>query len=67
MTSIILECSKNKGSGNNTNWVNTFQNPITLNEGDILGTKLVFVDSKNIQQDLHIPRDITATLKFGYF
>ena len=67
MTSIILECSKNKGSGNNTNWVNTFQNPITLNEGDILGTKLVFVDSKNIQQDLHIPRDITATLKFGYY
>ena len=71
MTSIVLECSKyndiNTGNTVNSNWENQFSS-ITLEEGDEVSVKQVFIDTTNgNSSNIVLAEDVTIEAYFWYY
>jgi len=71
MTSIVLECSKyndiNTGNTVNSNWENQFSS-ITLEEGDEVSVKQVFIDTTNgNSSNIVLAEDVTIDAYFMYY
>ena len=69
MSSIqIIECSKFNGKGTNSDWTNTFADPVRVNQGDVLQVKQIFIDTNsNVSDNIEIKEDTELELKFGYY
>ena len=71
MTSIVLECSKyndiNTGNTVNSNWENQFSS-ITLEEGDEVSVKQVFIDTTNgNSSNIVLAEDVPIEAYFMYY
>ena len=68
----ILECSKFNDTDSNINssWNNVFNDPITIQNGDMVSLKTAFIDTNVLGSgdgQVDIDTDTTVTIRFGYY
>lgn len=70
MSNTIIEC-RNKDSENaisNGDWTTTLGQSLTINDGDQILVKDIFIDTQaTSSQKIIIPYGITASIEFGYY
>lgn len=68
MSVTIIEASRQNGEGSNSSWVNTYQQPVLINTGDVIQMKQCFVDSSNNNSgNITIDNDTEIALTMGYY
>ena len=70
MSSItIIEASRKNGIGtSNSSWVNTYQQPITIETGDVIQLKQCFVDTNaNNDDNITFSEDQEIFIQMGYY
>ena len=72
MTSTILECSQknsyNESSNSESNWKNSFQNEVSLEDGDTLQMKMCLINTQAISStNIIIKTDTTVAITFGVY
>ena len=68
MSVTIIEASRQNGEGSNSSWVNTYQQPVLINTGDVIQMKQCFVDSSNNNSsNITIDNDTEIALTIGYY
>jgi hypothetical protein len=64
----IIEASRQNGIGSNSSWVNTYQQPVLVNTGDIVQMKQCFVDSSSSNSgNITIDNDVDLSIEMGYY
>ena len=65
----ILECNrKNAVVGTNSSFVNTFQQPVRVNPGDVVSIKTAIIDStQSTGNDIVLEDDVNIELELGYY
>ena len=65
----ILECNRrNAVVGTNSSFVNTFQQPVRVNPGDVVSIKTAIIDStQSTGADIVLDADINLSLEMGYY